>query len=148
MIGLLQRVSSAQVQVNNETIGSIDAGLLVFVGVEKNDSPVQADRLLEKVLGYRIFSDQDDKMNLSVQDINGGLLIVPQFTLVAGTKKGLRPNFSSAASPESGEQLFNYFVKFAREKHSQIETGVFGADMQVSLVNDGPVTFWLQAVAD
>lgn len=145
MIGLLQRVSSAQVQVKNEAVGSINVGLLVFVGVEKNDLEIQADRLLEKILGYRIFPDQDDRMNLSVRDINGGLLIVPQFTLVADTKKGMRPSFSSAASPERGEELFNFFVESARKKHETIETGIFGADMQVSLVNNGPVTFWLQA---
>lgn len=148
MIGLLQRVSTAQVQVNNETVGNINTGLLVFIGVEKNDSQTQADRLLEKILGYRIFPDQNDRMNLSVQDIDGGLLLVPQFTLAADTKKGLRPSFSSAAEPENGEKLFNYFVECARKKHSQIETGVFSADMQVSLVNDGPVTFWLQVAAD
>jgi D-tyrosyl-tRNA(Tyr) deacylase len=148
VIGLLQRVSSAHVQVNNEVVGDINTGLLVFIGVEKNDSKKQAEHLLEKILWYRIFPDMDDKMNFSVQDINGGLLLVPQFTLAADTKKGMRPSFSSAASPEDGEKLFNYFVECARKKLSQIETGIFGADMQVSLVNDGPVTFWLQVAAD
>ena len=148
MIGLLQRVSSAQVKVNEETVGSIKVGLLVFVGIEKNDSQAQADRLLDRILGYRVFSDQEDKMNLSVRDVNGGLLLAPQFTLAADTKKGLRPSFSSAKEPEAGEKLFDYFVECARKKHTQVATGIFGADMQVSLVNDGPVTFWLRVSSE
>lgn len=118
--------------------------MLVFVGVEKNDTRDQADRLLEKILKYRLFPDQQDKMNLSVQDIKGGVLLVPQFTLAADTGKGLRPSFSSAAEPEQGKELFEYFIEVARQKHNLVATGQFGADMQVSLVNDGPVTFWLQ----
>lgn len=144
MIALLQRVTSAKVEVNNEAVGNIDAGVLVFVGVEKNDTRDQADRLLEKILKYRLFPDQQDKMNLSVQDIKGGVLLVPQFTLAADTGKGLRPSFSSAAEPEQGKELFEYFIEVARQKHNLVATGQFGADMQVSLVNDGPVTFWLQ----
>lgn len=144
MIALLQRVTAAKVEVSKETVGSIDAGALVFVGVERNDTQAQADRLLKKILGYRLFSDREGKMNLSVQDIEGGVLLVPQFTLAADTKKGLRPSFSSAAEPEQGKELFEYLVERARQKSNSIATGQFGADMQVSLVNDGPVTFWLQ----
>ena len=144
MIALLQRVTSAKVEVNKEAVGSIDAGLLVFIGVEKDDTQTQADRLLEKILAYRVFSDQDDKMNLSVQDVKGDVLLVPQFTLAADTGKGLRPSFSSAAEPEQGKELFEYLVERARQEHDPVATGKFGADMQVSLVNDGPVTFWLQ----
>ena len=144
MIGLLQRVSSARVSINSHTVASIEAGLLVLIGVEKSDTQRQADRLLNKILGYRVFPDQDDKMNLSLSDIQGGLLLVPQFTLPADTKKGLRPSFSSAAAPKLGEKLFDYLVSCAKQKHDIVETGKFGADMQVSLINDGPVTFWLQ----
>lgn len=144
MIGLLQRVSSAQVSINNHIVASIKAGLLLLIGVEKNDAKQQADRLLEKILAYRVFPDQDDKMNLSLSDIQGGLLLVPQFTLPADTKKGLRPSFSSAATPELGEELFDYLVLSAKQKYDIVETGKFGADMQVSLINNGPVTFWLQ----
>ena len=144
MIALLQRVAYAKVEVSKEIVGSIDVGLLVFVGVERNDAQDQANRLLEKILGYRVFSDQEGKMNLSVQDIRGCVLLVPQFTLAADTGKGLRPSFSSAAEPEQGKELFEYLVERARQKHDPVATGQFGADMQVSLVNDGPVTFWLQ----
>lgn len=144
MIGLLQRVQHASVIVQNEEIAHIDQGLLVFIGVERNDTPDQADRLLSRLLGYRVFSDDEDKMNLSVQDVNGGLMLVPQFTLAANTSKGMRPSFTPAASPETGLDLFNYFVSNAKQQHSKVATGEFGADMQVSLTNDGPVTFWLQ----
>lgn len=144
MIGLLQRVTEASVSVDSEIIGRINRGLMVLIGVEKNDTQAQADRLLERLLGYRVFPDHEDKMNLSLVDINGGLLLVPQFTLPADTKKGMRPSFSSAASPEQGQQLFDYMVTNAKTKHGNVATGSFGADMQVSLVNDGPVTFWLQ----
>lgn len=144
MIGLLQRVTEASVSVDSENIGRINRGLMVLIGVEKNDTQAQADRLLERLLGYRVFPDHEDKMNLSLVDINGGLLLVPQFTLPADTKKGMRPSFSSAASPEQGQQLFDYLVTNAKTKHGNVATGSFGADMQVSLVNDGPVTFWLQ----
>lgn len=144
MIALIQRVSEAKVVVNNKNIGEIQQGVLAFIGIEKNDSEAEATRLLDKVLSYRIFADDDDKMNLSVQDIKGGLLLVPQFTLAADTQKGCRPSFSSAAAPELGEQLFDDFVKQAKNKYEHIETGQFGADMKISLLNDGPVTFWLQ----
>lgn len=144
MIGLLQRVSSAQVKVAGEVIGAIDRGLLVLVGVERGDGEAQADRLLERLLGYRVFSDEDAKMNLSVSDIDGGLLLVPQFTLAADTRKGMRPSFTPAAAPERGECLFDYLVTQARAAHPRLAAGRFGADMQVSLINDGPVTFWLR----
>ena len=144
MIALIQRVSEAKVVVNNKNIGEIQQGLLAFIGIEKNDSEAEVTRLLDKVLSYRVFADDDDKMNLSVQDIGGGVLLVPQFTLAADTQKGCRPSFSSAAAPESGEMLFNEFIKQAKNKYQHIETGQFGADMKISLLNDGPVTFWLQ----
>ena len=134
--------------VDGEIIAAIDDGILAFIGVEKNDTEQQAGRLLERVLGYRIFSDVDDKMNLSLTDTGGGLLIVPQFTLVADTQKGMRPSFSSAANPDIGEKLFDYFVSQTRVKHQHVVCGRFGADMKVSLTNDGPVTFWLQVKAD
>ena len=144
MIALIQRVTEAKVVVNDKNIGEIQQGVLAFIGIEKNDSEEQVTRLLDKILSYRIFADADDKMNLSVQDINGGLLLVPQFTLAADTQKGCRPSFSSAAPPALGEKLFDEFVKQAKNKYQQVETGQFGADMKVSLSNDGPVTFWLQ----
>lgn len=145
MIALLQRVTEAKVKIDAQTVGSISTGLLVLVGVEKNDTEQQAERLTERFLGYRIFSDSNAKMNLSVMDISGGVLLVPQFTLAADTTKGARPSFSSAALPERGESLFNYIVTKTRESCNNVQTGVFGADMQVTLTNDGPVTFWLQA---
>lgn len=144
MIGLLQRVREARVEVNNETVGGIGTGLLVLLGVERGDTEAQAQRLLERLLNYRVFPDAEGRMNLSVQDIDGGLLLVPQFTLAADTRKGNRPSFTLAASPQEGERLFNYLVNEARIRYSKVETGRFGADMQISLVNDGPVTFWLQ----
>lgn len=144
MIGLLQRVTQASVTIDGNTVASINTGLLVLVGIEKNDSEKNAERLFEKIISYRVFADNEDKMNLSLQDINGELLLVPQFTLVAETKKGLRPSFSDAAPPELAKQLFEFLIKHAREQYTSIETGVFGADMQVGLTNDGPVTFWLQ----
>ena len=144
MIGLLQRVSSSRVSINNHIVASINAGLLLLIGIEKNDTEREADRLLDKILAYRVFPDADNKMNLSLSDTQGGLLLVPQFTLPADTKKGLRPSFSSAATPELGEELFNYLLSCARQKHDKVESGEFAADMQVSLTNDGPVTFWLQ----
>ena len=144
MIGLLQRVTEASVTIDGEVIVAIDKGLMVLVGVEKGDAETQADRLLERLLNYRVFSDAEDKMNLSVSDVEGGLLLVPQFTLSADTQKGTRPSFSSAAPPEEGKRLFDYFVGQAKQKYSQVETGRFGAEMKVALVNDGPVTFWLQ----
>lgn len=148
MIGLLQRVSSAQVSVNSNIIAGIETGLLVLIGIEKGDTQRQADRLLDKLLGYRVFPDKGGKMNLSLSQINGGLLLVPQFTLPAETKKGMRPSFSSAATPEMGEILFEYLLLSAKQKHAIVVSGHFGTDMQVSLTNDGPVTFWLQIPPD
>ena len=144
MIGLLQRVTQASVTVNSNIVASISTGLLVLIGVEKDDDEQKAQRLFEKLIAYRVFADNEGKMNLSLRDINGGLLLVPQFTLPADTRKGLRPSFSSAAPPEKGIQLFEHLVSFANKNYNKVETGVFGADMQVSLTNDGPVTFWLQ----
>jgi D-tyrosyl-tRNA(Tyr) deacylase len=147
MIALLQRVSSASVVVDGATIGAIDAGLLVLVCAERNDTEKDADALLSKLLAYRVFGDDAGKMNRSVTDIAGGLLLVPQFTLAADTKSGTRPSFTPAAAPADGLRLFSYFVEQARGKHATVETGQFGADMKVSLTNDGPVTFWLQTNA-
>lgn len=144
MIGLLQRVTEAKVVVSGETVGAIDTGLMVLVGVEREDTEAQADRLLERLLGYRVFADADGKMNLSLADVQGGLLLVPQFTLPADTKKGMRPSFTPAAPPDVGERLFNYLLAQARAEHARVESGRFGVHMQVSLVNDGPVTFWLR----
>lgn len=144
MIALIQRVTQAEVVVNEQSIGKIGQGILALIGVEKGDDTTKADKLLHRLVGYRVFSDSDDKMNLSVTDIKGELLLVPQFTLAASTQKGMRPSFSSAAPPELGESLFNYFVVQAKLKSNKIQTGIFGADMQVSLCNDGPVTFWLK----
>ena len=143
MIGLLQRVSSAQVDVGGERIAQIDQGLMVLVGVEKGDGEPQARRLLERLLGYRVFADEQGKMNLSLSQIDGGLLLVPQFTLPADTRKGMRPSFGPAASPEDGQRLFAYLLDQAGQSHKTVQSGRFGADMQVGLVNDGPVTFWL-----
>jgi D-tyrosyl-tRNA(Tyr) deacylase len=144
MIGLLQRVSQAAVVVDGERIGAIEAGLMVLVCAEKGDTEREADALLAKLLTYRVFSDDAGKMNRSVTDVKGGLLLVPQFTLAADTRSGTRPSFSPAASPEDGRRLFDYFVRRACATHGNVETGRFGADMKVSLTNDGPVTFWLQ----
>ncbi|MEI2772975.1 MAG: D-aminoacyl-tRNA deacylase [Candidatus Competibacter sp.] len=144
MIGLLQRVGTARVEVAGETVGAIETGLLVLVGVERGDREEQADRLLERLLGYRVFADSEGKMNLSVRDIGGGVLLVPQFTLAADTQKGMRPSFTPAASPTEGERLFDYLTIQARQRHAPVATGRFGAQMQVSLMNDGPVTFWLR----
>lgn len=144
MIGLIQRVSSANVVVDNKTVGEIEQGLLVLLGVDKEDTEVKAKRLAERISTYRIFSDQDGKMNLNVQQVGGSLLVVSQFTLVADTKKGTRPGFSKGASPADGERLYQYFVEQCKELGLPVATGIFGADMQVSLVNDGPVTFQLE----
>jgi D-aminoacyl-tRNA deacylase len=145
VIGLLQRVTHAEVLVGGESIGSIGRGLLVLVAVQPDDSEARADRLLERLLGYRVFPDVDGRMNVSLRDCGGGLLLVPQFTLAADTRKGTRAGFTSAAPPALGERLFGYLVAAARAAHPELATGRFGADMQVSLVNDGPVTFWLEA---
>lgn len=147
MIGLLQRVTTAQVAVDGDIIGRIDHGLLVLIGVEKGDTPGHAERLLERLLGYRVFPDAEGKMNLSVRDVAGGLLLVPQFTLAADTRKGMRPSFTPAADPADGRRLFDGLVSAARRQYNKVETGRFGADMKVSLTNDGPVTFWLQVPA-
>lgn len=144
MIALLQRVLESKVIVDGKTIGSIDQGLVVLLGVEKNDDQAIADKLLQRILKYRVFSDAQDKMNLSLRDVRGGLLLVPQFTLAADTQSGLRPSFSSAAPPQQGKELFNYFVEQARAHYDKVERGEFGADMKVHLINDGPVTFHLK----
>jgi D-tyrosyl-tRNA(Tyr) deacylase len=143
VIALIQRVAEASVSVGGERAGAIGTGILALVGVERDDGDAQAERLAERVLGYRIFPDAQGRMNRSLVEVGGALLAVPQFTLVADTKKGSRPSFSSGASPEAGMRLFDRFVEFARRK-VRVQTGRFGADMRVSLVNDGPVTFWLQ----
>jgi len=144
MIGLLQRVRRAEVVVDGEQIGAIDAGLLVLLCAERGDSEQQADALLSKLLGYRVFADEVGKMNRSVTDLRAGLLLVPQFTLAADTRSGTRPSFTPAAAPAEARRLFDYFVAQARLRHKEIATGRFGADMQVTLTNNGPVTFWLQ----
>ena len=144
MKALLQRVRGARVEVDGEVVGAIDQGLLVLVGVEPQDDAARADKLLHKLLNYRVFSDADGKMNLSLRDVDGGLLLVSQFTLAADTKSGMRPSFSSAAPPAQGAALFDYLLARAREQHGQVASGRFGADMQVHLVNDGPVTFLLE----
>lgn len=144
MIALIQRVSEASVHVNGKTVGEISHGILALVGVEKGDSEAQADRLLQRVLSYRIFADEEGRMNLDVRQAQGSLLLVSQFTLAANTRKGNRASFTSAAPPDEGERLFDYFVEQARRVLPDTATGEFGADMKVQLVNDGPVTFWLQ----
>jgi D-tyrosyl-tRNA(Tyr) deacylase len=142
--GLIQRVGHACVKVDDEVTGAIDGGILLLLGVEQGDSETTADKLLQKVLNYRIFPDVDGKMNRSLTDVGGGLLVVSQFTLVADTRKGLRPGFSRGATPAEGERLYDLFVQRARAMHGSVETGRFGADMKVELLNDGPVTFLLE----
>jgi D-tyrosyl-tRNA(Tyr) deacylase len=144
MIGLLQRVTQAKVVVAGKVVGAIEGGLLVLIGVERGDAEAQADRLLDKLLSYRVFGDANERMNLSVQDVRGGLLLVPQFTLAADTSKGMRPGFSVAAPPDEGLRLFHFLVEQAQKRHPRVAVGEFGAHLEVSLVNDGPVTFWLQ----
>jgi D-tyrosyl-tRNA(Tyr) deacylase len=145
MIGLIQRVTHADVRVNGEIVGAIERGILALIGVRKGDDRAGADRLLERLLAYRIFPDAQGRMNLSLTDIpNGGLLLVPQFTLAADTHKGTRAGFSTAAPPEVARVLFDYLLEQARTSQVFVSSGIFGADMQVSLVNDGPVTFWLE----
>lgn len=141
---LLQRVSGAKVTVANETVGEIERGLLLFIGIEKHDTPSTLIRMADKVLGYRVFADDEQRMNRNVQDVGGGLLVVSQFTLAADTAKGLRPGFSKAAAPDSARALYEQFVHELRSRYPPIATGVFAADMQVSLINDGPVTFLLE----
>jgi D-tyrosyl-tRNA(Tyr) deacylase len=145
VIALLQRVTQARVEVAGETVGAIGRGLLVLVAVEPADTDARADRLLERILGYRVFPDGEGRMNRSLRDVGGGLLLVSQFTLAADTKKGTRASFARAAPPDLGERLYDYLVQRARLTHPETATGRFGADMQVSLTNDGPVTFWLDA---
>lgn len=145
MIGLLQRVSQGWVEIDGHIVGEIDTGLVVLVGVQQGDDETKADRLLQRLLGYRVFPDTTGRMNLSLRDIGGGLLLVPQFTLAADTRKGARASFSSAAPPAEGEHLFNYLLERAQVEFSPVAHGVFGADMQVALTNDGPVTFWLES---
>ncbi|MEW8026600.1 MAG: D-aminoacyl-tRNA deacylase [Candidatus Thiodiazotropha sp.] len=144
MIGLLQRVNGASVHIDGAPVAEISQGLAVLVGIQKSDDRSKADRLLERLLGYRVFNDEAGRMNLSLSDIRGDLLLVPQFTLAADTKKGMRPGFSSAADPELGQRLFSYLAERAQERHQPVVCGVFGADMQVALINNGPVTFWLE----
>lgn len=145
MIALIQRVSSARVEVAGETVGAINRGVLALVAVERGDGATQADRLLERILGYRIFEDAEGKMNRSLSDIGGELLLVSQFTLAADTQKGMRASFTPAASPEEGRRWFDYLIERAQSRVAALATGRFGAHMYVHLVNDGPVTFWLSA---
>jgi D-aminoacyl-tRNA deacylase len=144
MIALLQRVSEAKVEVDGAPVGSIGPGLLVLLGVRPADDEAAALKLLARLLNYRVFEDDAGKMNLSLTQVKGQLLVVPQFTLAADTAKGLRPGFSTAAPPEQGRRLFDFFVQAARAQHEHVASGVFGAHMQVSLINDGPVTIWLE----
>lgn len=144
MISVIQRVAQAEVRVGGSCVGKIGRGILALVAVERGDAEAQAERLAERILGYRIFPDDEGKMNLSLADIGGELLLVSQFTLAADTRKGTRPSFTPAAAPEEGRRLFDYFVEAVKKRHSSIATGQFGADMQVALINDGPVTFTLR----
>ncbi len=144
MLGLIQRVKRASVEVAGKEVGAIDQGLLLLLGIEKSDTAMSADKLLDKVLAYRVFADAEGKMNANLQQIDGGILVVSQFTLAADTRKGLRPSFSSAAPPELAKVLYEYFVDRLQQRHPKMATGIFAADMQVSLINDGPVTFMLQ----
>jgi len=145
MIGLIQRVSQARVDVEGKTVGEIGAGLLALIAVQPGDGEAQASRLLERLLGYRVFVDEEGRMNRSLAETEGGLLLVSQFTLAADTKKGMRPGFSTAAAPAEAERGFNRLVNLAKSAYPRVEIGRFGAHMKVHLVNDGPVTFWLEA---
>ncbi|HXR62761.1 MAG TPA: D-aminoacyl-tRNA deacylase [Rudaea sp.] len=145
MLSLIQRVREAHVDVDEQTVGRIGAGLLALVAVQPADGESQVGRLLERLLGYRVFADEAGRMNRSLSDTGGGLLLVPQFTLAADTNKGMRPSFTSAASPEQGRRWFERLVELAKSRHGTVEIGRFGAHMVVHLVNDGPVTFWLEA---
>jgi D-tyrosyl-tRNA(Tyr) deacylase len=144
MIALLQRVSSASVTVEGAIVGAIEQGLLVLIGIQPEDSEAKGEQLLRRVLDYRIFADGDGRMNRSLRDVAGGLLLVSQFTLAADTTRGLRPSFTSAAAPDVARNLFDSLLRFANSTHAPVASGVFGADMKVALVNDGPVTFWLE----
>jgi len=147
LIALIQRVTRAEVTVGGNSVGRIDRGILALIGVRKGDTEAAAARLLERIVGYRIFPDHEGKMNLSLKDVGGGLLLVPQFTLAADTRSGMRAGFSTAAEPDEGRRLFDYLVNAARASLPRVATGEFGAHMQLSLVNDGPVTFWLETPA-
>jgi D-tyrosyl-tRNA(Tyr) deacylase len=144
MIALLQRVSSASVTVEGRVVGAIEQGLLVLIGIQPEDSEAKGEQLLRRVLDYRVFADADGRMNRSLRDVSGGLLLVSQFTLAADTTRGLRPSFTSAAAPDVARHLFDSLLRFANSVHAPVASGVFGADMKVALVNDGPVTFWLE----
>lgn len=144
MIALLQRVTSASVVVDNIKIADANAGVLVFLAVQKQDTERTAEQMQQRILAYRMFADDDNKMNKNICEINGDILVVPQFTLAANTNKGLRPNFSSAATPDHGKRLFDYFLDKLKAEYARVSSGKFAADMQVHLVNDGPVTFWLE----
>ena len=147
MIALIQRVTRAEVTVGGNSVGRIDRGILALIGVRKGDTEAAAERLVERIVGYRIFPDHEGKMNLSLKDVGGGLLLVSQFTLAADTRSGMRAGFSTAAAPDEGRRLFDYLVNAARASLPRVATGEFGAHMQLSLVNDGPVTFWLETPA-
>ena len=144
MKALIQRVSSSQVNVFGKKVGSIEKGLLVFLGLEKQDTRPMAEKMINKIISYRVFPDQNQKMNLSLQDTNGEILVISQFTLAADTKNGTRAGFSTAMSPTDAESLYDYFIEIAKSSSLKVETGIFGADMKVSLINDGPVTFLLE----
>ncbi len=144
MVGLLQRVIDARVTVDGKTMGEIGQGLVVLIGIERSDNEQKADRLLDRLLGYRVFADETGRMNLSLHQTGAGLLLIPNFTLVADTQKGMRASFSPAATPGDGQRLFDYLVSHARLRHSRVQSGDFEAHMQVALTNDGPVTFWLR----
>ena len=144
MKALIQRVTSAKVVVDAQTIAEIDSGILALIAIEKGDTEANSRRLCERILGYRIFGDEEGKMNRSLKDIAGGIILVPQFTLAADTQKGMRPSFSSAANPEMSKQLFHFFCDYTASQYDQVSRGEFGADMKVSLCNDGPVTFLLE----
>jgi D-tyrosyl-tRNA(Tyr) deacylase len=148
VIALLQRVARAHVEVDGRTVGRIGSGLLVLVCAERGDTERQARSLLARVRAYRVFGDAAGRMNRSLADVGGGLLLVPQFTLAADTRSGLRPSFTPAAPPAEARRLYECFVSWAQSAHPGVETGIFGADMQVHLVNDGPVTFWLRTDPD
>lgn len=147
MIAIIQRVTKASVEVNHQMIGAIDTGIMALIGIEKEDDNKAGQKLLERILNFRIFSDSNGRMNLSLRDIHGGLLLVPQFTLLADTTNGNRPSFSLAASPEKSSVLFECLQHYAKSVHPRVETGIFGADMKVTLINDGPVTFTLKATS-
>ena len=144
MIALLQRVREARVDIAGQRVAAIGPGVLALVGVTRADGPAQVERLLERILGYRMFADAEGKMNLSVRDIGGGLLLVPQFTLAADTRKGMRASFTPAAAPDDGRRLFGHLLAEAQRQYDHVGSGVFGADMQGTLTNDGPVTFWIE----